>query len=110
MALSPNLLWPPDHKFVEITATITSTDNCDRSPVVTLVSITSNEPANNKDPDIQDAVFGTDDRTFSLRAERDTGHGSSGRIYTVTYRVTDKAGNATVKSAIVTVPANNGGD
>ena len=110
LALSPNLLWPPDHKFVEITATITSTDNCDRSPVVTLVSITSNEPANNKDPDIQDAVFGTDDRAFSLRAERDTSHGSSGRIYTVTYRVTDKAGNATVKSAIVTVPANNGGD
>jgi hypothetical protein len=110
LALSPNLLSPPDHKFVAISATITSTDNCDRSPVVTLVSITSNEPANNKDPDVQDAAFGTDDRTFSLRAERDTGHGSSGRIYTVTYRVTDKAGNATVKSATVTVPANNGGD
>ena len=81
---------PPDHKFVAISATITSTDNCDRSPVVTLVSITSNEPANNKEADIQDAGFGTDDRTFSLRAERDTDHGGTGRIYTVTYRVTDK--------------------
>ena len=55
-------------------------------------------------------VSSEDDRTFSLRAERDTGHGSTGRIYTVTYRVTDKAGNATVKSAIVTVPADNGGE
>jgi hypothetical protein len=110
LAVSPNRLSPPDHKFVAITATITPTDNCDRSPVVTLVSITSNEPANNKEADIQDAEFGTDDRTFSLRAERDTGHGSTGRIYTVTYRVTDKAGNATVKSAIVTVPADSGGE
>jgi hypothetical protein len=104
------VLWPPDHKFVEVTATISTTDNCDRSPVVTLVSITSNEPPNGKDPDIQDAAFGTDDRTFSLRAERDTGQGSTGRVYTITYRVTDKAGNATVKTATVTVPADQGGD
>jgi len=116
LAVSPNRLSPPDHKFVAITATITPTDNCDRSPVVTLVSITSNEPATgflgagDKGPDIDGAAFGTDDRTFSLRAERDTGHGSTGRIYTVTYRVTDKAGNATVKSATVTVPADSGGD
>jgi hypothetical protein len=110
VTVSPNVLWPPDHKFVEVTATISTTDNCDRSPVVTLVSITSNEPPNGKDPDIQDAAFGTDDRTFSLRAERDTGQGSTGRVYTITYRVTDKAGNATVKTATVTVPADQGGD
>ena len=52
------------------------------------------------------ATFGTDDRAFSLRAERD-GNGT-GRIYTVIYRVTDKSGNQTVKSAIVTVPHDNG--
>jgi hypothetical protein len=71
--------------------------------------LTSNEPPNNKDPDIAGAAFGTDDRMFSLRSERGTGNGSPGRIYTVTYRVTDKSGNATVKSAIVTVPTSNSG-
>lgn len=109
VSLSPNILWPPNHKFVDVTTTLTSTDNCDRSPAVTLVSITSNEPADKKEPDIQGAAFGTDDRTFSLRAERETGHDRTGRVYTVTYRVTDASNNATVKSATVTVPANNGG-
>jgi len=110
VSLSPNVLSPPDHKFVDITATLTFSDNCDRNPTVTLVSITSNEPSNNKDPDIQGAEFGTDDRTFALRAERDTGHGLIGRVYTVTYRVTDQAGNATTRTATVTVPADSGGN
>ena len=112
VTLSPNILWSPNHEFVEITATITSTDNCDRNPTVTLVSITSNEPESgflgqgDQAPDIQGAAFGTDDRTFSVRAERGTGQGSTGRVYTVTYRVTDKSGNATTKTATVTVPTN----
>ena len=115
VSLSPTILWPPNHKFVDVTATITFTDNCDPNPAVTLVSITSNEPESgflgqgDNAPDIQGATFGTDDRTFSLRAERGTGQGRTGRVYTVTYRVTDKAGNATVKSATVTVPTSNSG-
>jgi hypothetical protein len=109
LSLSPSVLWPPNHKFVDITATVTATDNCDPNPKVTLVSITSNEATNNKEPDITGAALGTDDRVFSLRSERETGHGSTGRIYTVVYRVTDSSGNATLKSATVTVPANNSG-
>jgi uncharacterized repeat protein (TIGR01451 family) len=116
ISLSPSVLWPPDHKFVEVTATITAKDNCDPNPSVTLVSITSNEPDTgflgngDQGPDIQGAAFGTDDRVFSLRSERGTGKGSTGRIYTVTYRVTDKSGNATVKNAMVTVPTSQGGN
>jgi hypothetical protein len=109
VSLSPSVLWPPDHKFVDITATVSATDNCDKNPKVTLVSIVSSDGVNVKEPDIQGAAFGTDDRAFSLRAERDTGHGSAGRVYTVTYRVTDASGNATTSTATVTVPANNGG-
>ena len=109
LTVSPASLWPPNHKFVDVTATVTSRDNCDPTPIVTLMSITSNEPEDKRDPDIQGAAFGTDDRTFSLRADRDTGHGATGRIYTITYQVADKFGNTTVKSATVTVPANNSG-
>jgi uncharacterized repeat protein (TIGR01451 family) len=116
ISLSPSILWPPDHKFVGVTATITAKDNCDPNPTVTLISITSNEPEagflgqGDNAPDIEGAAFGTDDRVFSLRSERGTGNRSTGRIYTVTYRVTDKSGNATVKSAIVTVPTSQGGN
>jgi len=101
------VLWPPNHKFVPITATITVSDTCDPNPTVRLVSITSSEPVNgvgdgNTSPDIQGATFGTDDRTFELRSER-TGPGN-GRVYTVIYEASDKSGNTTRKTATVTVP------
>jgi len=115
VSLSPSVLWPPDHKFQDVTATITIQDNCDPHPTVTLVSITSSEPATgvlgngDQGPDIQGGNIGTDDRTFSLRSERDTGHGNTGRVYTITYRATDRSGNSSDVKAIVTVPASNSG-
>lgn len=107
LALTPNVLWPPNHKLVTIVATLTVSDECDPDPSVTLVSITSNEPDEgsgdgNFPNDIQDADFGTDDRVFRLRAER-SGNGS-GRVYTVVYRVEDHHGNVTEVSAEVRVP------
>ncbi|HKA04801.1 MAG TPA: HYR domain-containing protein, partial [Acidimicrobiales bacterium] len=72
--LSPTVLWPPDHKLVTITATITVSDTCDPHPTIRLVSITSNEPDNGlgdgDQPDDIQAVFDTDDRVFLLRSER----------------------------------------
>ena len=91
MTVSPTILWPPNHKFQNITATITVTDNCDPNPTVTLVSVTSNEPETgflgngDKGPDIEGAAIGTDDRAFSLRSERGTGGQNTGRVYTITY-------------------------
>jgi hypothetical protein len=106
VTLSPDALWPANHKLAEITATVTVSDNCDPNPTVTLISITSNEADNghgdgNSADDIQHADFGTDDRTFSLRAERSGASG--GRVYTVTYRVTDASGNSAEISTDVTV-------
>jgi hypothetical protein len=104
--LSPTVLWPPNHKLVQITATITVTDKCDPNPTVRLVSIKSNEPDNglgdgDQPNDIQ-AIFGVDDRTFLLRSERSGG--GSGRVYTVTYEASDATGNKTTRQATVTVP------
>jgi len=105
VAVTPNVIWPPNHKFVDVNATVTATDNCDANPTVTLVSITSSESGTGF---VQGAAFGTDDLAFQLRAERDTGHGATGRVYTITYKVTDTSGNSTLQSATVTVPANQG--
>ena len=107
LALSQNSLWPPNHKLVTITASITVTDDCDPNPKVRLVSITSNEPDNglgdgNTAGDVQGAAIGTDDRTFQLRAER-SGRGT-GRVYTVTYEASDASGNTTTQQATVSVP------
>jgi len=107
LSVTPDYLWPPLHKFSEVTVTITVEDNCDTDPVISLISIESNEPEANfigngdKGPDVQDAEFGTDDRTFSLRAERASANHATGRIYTITYEATDTSGNT--GEAIVTV-------
>jgi hypothetical protein len=111
VVLSPTVLWPPNHKLVEITASITVRDVCDPNPTVRLVSITSNEPDNGQGDgdttgDIQGAAIGTDDRTFLLRSER-SGPGG-GRVYTVTYEASDHSTppNTTRRTATVTVPKN----
>jgi hypothetical protein len=71
-----------------------------------ITSITSNEPDSGQG-DIQ-ANIGTSDTSFSLRAER-SGNGT-GRIYTITYTATDKAGNKMVTSVTVKVPHDQSGN
>jgi len=109
VTFSPDLLWPPNHAMRQITANISVNDICDPNPMVNLIAISSNEPDNGLGDgdfpnDIQDASFGTDDRSFSLRAER-SGIGT-GRIYTTEYNATDASGNTTSTNAVVTVPHN----
>jgi hypothetical protein len=111
LALSPAVLWPPNHRLVTVRATVTAEDACDAAPGIRLVSITSDEPDNgagdgNTAGDIDGAAFGADDREFRLRAERSGG--GDGRVYTVTYEVRDASGNATLKTATVTVPHDRG--
>ena len=57
-----------------------------------------------KGPDVQDAQFGTDDRSFSLRAERATSNQATGRIYMITYAATDISGNTGSATTTVLVP------
>jgi uncharacterized repeat protein (TIGR01451 family) len=113
--VTPATLWPPNHKFQNVTVAITVTDNCDANSKVTLISVVSNEPETgflgngDQGPDIQGAAIGTDDRAFALRSERGTGGQNTGRVYTITYRATDISGNKTDKEVKVTVPTNGSG-
>ena len=99
------MLWPPNHKMVEIEALVTVTDDVDPTPDVTLVSIESSEPDEDGE-DIQNGEFGTDDRFFDLRAER-LGNGDD-RTYTIVYRAEDDAGNTTETTVTVVVPHDQG--
>ena len=106
VSLDPDTLWPPDHKLVEITATVVATDNC---PGVTFVldSVTSDEPDNdiadgNTIDDIQGEAIGTPDLAFLLRAER--AGTMDGRTYTATYEAEDGSGNTASDSDTVEVP------
>ena len=105
VSLTPNRLWPPNHRYVTVEATAEADDDFDPTPAVTLVSVTSNEPDNaagGGDGNTTNDIVILDQNTFRLRAERDeTG---SGRVYTVTYRAADACDNTTTESATVTVP------
>jgi len=106
LSVAPTKLWPPNHKLVEIVATIEVEDVCDPDPIVRLVSISSDEPEDDladgaTSGDIEEADLGTDDRAFELRAERQ-GKGD-GRVYTIVYEVEDASGNVAQAEAEVRV-------
>jgi PKD domain len=109
VSLSPNVLQPRENKLVLVNATVNVSDVCDPNPTVKLVSITSNDPADrgrHSSNDIQaggggPVPFGTDVRSFLLRAE----HSEHGKdlVYTITYSAMDASGNTTTATAQVRV-------
>jgi hypothetical protein len=108
VVLDQTSLWPANHKLVTVNATFNAEDAHSQIDSIVLQSITSSEPDDGlgdggATEDIQDAEFGTEDLIFSLRAERSC---QGGRTYTITYIVTDHAGNQSTAQAIVTVPHN----
>jgi hypothetical protein len=106
LSVSPNRLWPPNHKLINITATVSATDLCGTVESIVLHSIVASEGANvvgsgNTSPDIVGASYNTYDLAYQLRAERSGPN--QRRVYTITYKATDNAGNSTFKSAEVIV-------
>ncbi len=112
VTLTPNILWPMNHKMVPINARLTVTDAQDPNPSVILSSIKvadggkvlSDKIASSN---IKDATYGTDDRAFSLRAIRSSYH--QDRTYTVTYSATDASGNTRDTTATIIVPSPKNG-
>jgi hypothetical protein len=106
---SPGLLWPADHRMVDVTAALSVTDVCGSTSIL-LLGVTSNEPDDaagdtdgNTTGDIQGVTTGTDDRAFQLRAE--TGPVFGGRRYLVIYSATDGSGNRGIGRVAVSVLA-----
>jgi hypothetical protein len=107
----PSVLWPPNHELVAVNVTATVDGTAVNG--FTLTSATSSEPDDakgggdgNTTGDIAGWDVGTGDTSGFLRAERD-GSGP-GRVYTLTYAGTDRAGNALTCTATVTVPHDRG--
>jgi hypothetical protein len=101
---SPAVLWPPNHKMVEVTVSYNATDNCDPPSAIGCdLAVSSNEPPSgtgdgHTSPDWQVV----DAHHVQLRAER-SGNGN-GRIYTITITCTDRSNNSSSQTVTVTVP------
>lgn len=107
LATSHRMLWPANHQYVRVTVAARVTDDTDAAPSVAFVGASSNEPDDHLgDGSTARDIVRVDDFTFLLRAER-AGTGN-GRVYTLTYRATDAAGNATSQEVEIAVPLSQG--
>ncbi len=105
----PAVLWPPNHKLVDVKVHARVADSCSAT-TWKITKVTSNEPvkgpgSGHTEPDWTI----TGDHTLKLRAER-SGNGD-GRIYTIALQAKDAAGNlSAIKKVTVTVPKSQGND
>jgi hypothetical protein len=108
-------LWPPNHKYATVKVTdlvASASDTCDPGVSigsVRIASVTSDEPENSGGDGntTHDIVIAADCKSVQLRSER-MGN-SNGRVYTITFKVTDASGNVSTATAKVTVPHSQNG-
>lgn len=102
VSLSRDVLWPPNHKLIDVTVDYNTTNNC--GPATCSLTVTSNEPTTgtgNGDTAPDWEII--DEHHVRLRAER-AGNGP-GRVYTITITCSD-SGRSTTKTVTVAVPKN----
>jgi hypothetical protein len=108
-------LWPPNHQYetIQVSDLIASaSDLCDPSinlSSVVIAKVTSDEPENSGGDGntLNDIVLAANCKSVQLRVERDGG--GDGRVYTITFKVTDASGNVATATAKVTVPQSQNG-
>jgi hypothetical protein len=107
-------LWSPNHgsQTFSVTDFVTSvTDSCNTSlgiGSVVISQVTSDELEDDTGDGntLNDIVIAGNCKSVQLRAER--GGNGDGRVYTITFKVTDASGNVGTATARVTVPLSQG--
>jgi len=102
VSATPQVLWPPNHTFVDVTINYTVTDSCTNTCVLTVDSNESTKCAGVgntcRDWDVIDAHH------VQLRAERP---GGKGHIYTITIICTNHS-NEAIQTVTVLAPHDKG--
>lgn len=108
-------MWPPNHKYktFQLTQFVTgASDSCDLTidlNDVVIEKVTSDELENSGGDGntLNDIVIAANCKSVQLRSERRGG--GDGRVYTITFKVTDASGRIGRATATVVVPHNPGG-
>ena len=112
----PISLWPPNHKYRAVTMSqmvqsASDAEDGNLTNSVVIEKVTSDEPDNapggGDGNTSNDIVIAGNCKSVQLRSERD--ETKNGRVYSVTLRVADSAGNVTRAVFKVSVPLNQSG-
>ena len=111
---STPVMWSPNHEYrtFSVTNFVTGvTDSCNTSLGISSVVISrvTSDELEDGDADghtLNDIVIAADCKSVQLRAERDGN--ADGRVYTITFKVTDSSGNVGTATAKVVVPQSQG--
>jgi hypothetical protein len=107
VSFNPSEIKTRNHKLVPIKSFVVTEDSL--SGISSVELVVSNQSDNgvgdgNTEQDIQEFDIGKADTDFLVRAETT---GNKDRIYTVTYKAIDHAGNSTIVSGDIVVKSNN---
>jgi len=109
-------MWPPNHHYETFrvsdfvsSATGGCSGSTDLTGSVVIQSVSSDEPEDNPSGGdgntLNDIVIAPDCKTVQLRSERDGN--LNGRVYTITFKVTDSFGNSATATVKISVPKSN---
>lgn len=106
-SVTPNELWPPNHKMVPVQVSVTAVDICG-DVTTSIVSVQSSQSPNAKGSGKKSTDWKiTGNSTVLLRAER-SGTDKAGRTYTITVQAVDDSGNIATTNLTVLVPHSQG--
>jgi predicted outer membrane repeat protein len=109
-------MWPPNHQYQTFNVSdfvSSATAGCgggDITGSVVIQKVSSDEPENSSGADgntVNDIVIAANCKSVQLRRERDGN--LNGRVYTITFKVTDSFGNTATATVKVSVPITNNG-
>jgi hypothetical protein len=110
-------MWPPNHQYQTFNVTdfvASASSSCDTSVDindVVIQKVSSDEPEDNLSGGdgntLNDIVIAANCKSVQLRRERDGN--LNGRVYTITFKVTDSFGNSSTATVKVKVPITNNG-
>lgn len=107
-----NILWPPNHKMVDIEIVANANDNSG-GPITLSVTVVSNEPIDgtgdgDMTPDWTEPLIDQENGIIRLQLRSERSGSGNGRIYTLSITATDDSDNFSTAEVDISVPHNSG--
>ena len=109
-----SILWPPNHKMVDVIIDANAVDNSGE-PVVLSATVSSSEPPDalgdgTTMPDFTEPVINQTTGTISLQLRAERAGGGTGRTYEITITATDQSDNFSTATVSILAPHDMGRD